>query len=144
MDDGALLRVRRKWLQAGGLDTDGTVRADLSVPKSMGGPGKPNTATPEHLFAAGYAACFCGAMEYVARQRKMDATGLAVTAEGVETGAQADALIALGCVRQQGHLYARALPAAEFESFLVQRLAEDYVSLEAPRGGWDTGELDDE
>ena len=68
--------------------------------------------------------------------------GLAVTAEGVETGAQADALIALGCVRQQGHLYARALPAAEFESFLVERLAEGYVSLDAQRGGWDTGELE--
>lgn len=43
--------------------SDGTVRADLSVPKPMGGPGRPNTATPEHLFAAGYAACFCGAIE---------------------------------------------------------------------------------
>src|SRR5206468_3504255 len=37
---------------------DGVVKADLSVPKAMGGPGKPGTATPEHLFAAGYAACF--------------------------------------------------------------------------------------
>ena len=34
--------------------SDGIVRADLSVPKAMGGPGKPGTATPEHLFAAGY------------------------------------------------------------------------------------------
>jgi len=33
---------------------DGIVKADLSVPKAMGGPGKPGTATPEHLFAAGY------------------------------------------------------------------------------------------
>lgn len=61
--------------------SDGAVRADLSVPKSMGGPGKPGTATPEHLFAAGYAACFGGAMEYLARQRKLDAAGLAVTAD---------------------------------------------------------------
>ena len=38
--------------------SDGIVKADLSVPKEMGGPGKPGTATPEHLFAAGYAACF--------------------------------------------------------------------------------------
>jgi organic hydroperoxide reductase OsmC/OhrA len=30
------------------------VRADLSVPQAMGGPGRPGTATPEHLFAAGY------------------------------------------------------------------------------------------
>jgi hypothetical protein len=38
--------------------SDGVVAADLSVPKEMGGAGKPGTATPEHLFAAGYAACF--------------------------------------------------------------------------------------
>ena len=42
--------------------------------------------------------------------------GLEVTADGVETGAQADALIALGCVRQQGHLYAPALPEEAFEN----------------------------
>jgi len=28
---------------------DGLVKANLSVPKAMGGPGKPGTATPEHL-----------------------------------------------------------------------------------------------
>ena len=59
--------------------SDGTVKADLSVPKSMGGPGKPGTTTPEHLFAAGYAACFGGALDYVAKQQKKDATRAAVT-----------------------------------------------------------------
>jgi Ohr subfamily peroxiredoxin len=59
--------------------SDGSVRADLSVPKAMGGPGKPNTATPEHLFAAGYAACFGGALDFVAKQHKKDATGATVT-----------------------------------------------------------------
>jgi len=54
--------------------SDGMVKADLSVPKEMGGPGRPNTATPEHLFAAGYAACFGGSLEYVARQNKRDAS----------------------------------------------------------------------
>ena len=29
--------------------SDGIVAADLSVPKEMGGAGKPGTATPEHL-----------------------------------------------------------------------------------------------
>jgi len=58
---------------------DGIVKADLSVPKAMGGPGKPGAATPEHLFAAGYAACFGGALDYVAKQRKMDATNAKVT-----------------------------------------------------------------
>lgn len=59
---------------------DGSVRADLSVPKEMGGPGKPNTTTPEHLFAAGYAACFGGALDFVAKKQKKDATGAAITA----------------------------------------------------------------
>ena len=53
---------------------DGMVKADLSVPRTMGGPGKPGTATPEHLFAAGYAACFGGALDYVAKQQKKDAS----------------------------------------------------------------------
>ena len=59
--------------------SDGTVGADLSVPKAMGGPGKPGTTTPEHLFAAGYAACFGGALDYVAKQQKKNATGASVT-----------------------------------------------------------------
>ena len=53
---------------------DGMVSVDLSVPKEMGGPGKPNTATPEHLFAAGYAACFGGALDFIAKQHKKDAS----------------------------------------------------------------------
>ena len=58
---------------------DGMVKADLSVPRAMGGPGKAGTATPEHLFAAGYAACFGGALDYVARQQKKNAAGASVT-----------------------------------------------------------------
>ena len=58
---------------------DGIVKADLSVPKAMGGPGKPGTATPEHLFAAGYAACFGGALDFVGKQQKKDASKAKVT-----------------------------------------------------------------
>ena len=61
--------------------SDGSVRADLSVPKAMGGPGKPGTTTPEHLFAAGYAACFGGALDYVGKQHKKDASHARVTAQ---------------------------------------------------------------
>ena len=67
--------------------------------------------------------------------------GLAVTADGVETGAQADALIALGCVRHQGHLYAPALPAGEFEDYLVARMAERYALHASPQPTWETDEL---
>jgi len=58
---------------------DGMVKVDLSVPKAMGGPGKPGTATPEHLFAAGYAACFGGALDFVGKQHKKDASKAKVT-----------------------------------------------------------------
>src|SRR5574337_338291 len=53
---------------------DGLVDMNLSVPKEMGGPGKAGTGTPEHLFAAGYAACFGGAVELVAKQHNKDAS----------------------------------------------------------------------
>jgi Ohr subfamily peroxiredoxin len=59
--------------------SDGVVAADLSLPKEMGGPGKPGTATPEHLFAAGYAACFGGALDFVGKQQKQDASKAEVT-----------------------------------------------------------------
>ena len=58
---------------------DGSVSVTLSVPKEMGGPGKPGTTTPEHLFATGYAACFGGALDFIAKQHKKDATGASVT-----------------------------------------------------------------
>jgi Ohr subfamily peroxiredoxin len=59
--------------------TDGSVSVDLSVRKEMGGPGKPGTTTPEHLFAAGYAACFGGALDFVAKSHKKNAANAKVT-----------------------------------------------------------------
>jgi osmotically inducible protein OsmC len=58
---------------------DGSVSVDLSVPKEMGGPGKPGTTTPEHLFAAGYAACFGGALDFVGVQKKKNAKNAKVS-----------------------------------------------------------------
>lgn len=43
---------------------DGSVDVNLVVPKEMGGPGG-DGANPEKLFAAGYSACFLGAMKAV-------------------------------------------------------------------------------
>jgi lipoyl-dependent peroxiredoxin len=59
---------------------DGVVDVDLSVPRAMGGPGRPGATTPEDLFAAGYAACFCSAAEFVARQLALRPTSLEVRA----------------------------------------------------------------
>ena len=59
--------------------SDHSVAVNLSVPKEMGGPGKPGTTTPEHLFATGYAACFGGALDFVGHQHKKNASGASVT-----------------------------------------------------------------
>jgi Ohr subfamily peroxiredoxin len=60
-------------------NADGLVSVDLSVPKAMGGPGKPGATTPEDLFAAGYAACFGGALDFVGKQQKKNAANATVT-----------------------------------------------------------------
>jgi Ohr subfamily peroxiredoxin len=49
---------------------DGSVRMPLSVPTGLGGPGGAGS-NPEQLFAAGYAACFLGAVKLVSRTRKI-------------------------------------------------------------------------
>jgi osmotically inducible protein OsmC len=49
--------------------TDGLLSVSLALPKSLGGSGE--GTNPEQLFAAGYAACFLGAVKLVARTRKI-------------------------------------------------------------------------
>jgi lipoyl-dependent peroxiredoxin len=61
--------------------SDGSVSVDLSIPKEMGGPGKPGATTPEHLFATGYAACFSSALDFVARQKKADVSASSIIAD---------------------------------------------------------------
>jgi Ohr subfamily peroxiredoxin len=66
---------------------DGHVTSDndvldltLSTPKEMGGPGKAGATNPEQLFAAGYAACFEGALGVAARQAKVQLPRVTVEA----------------------------------------------------------------
>ncbi|GEM_PF-1112367 len=49
--------------------------------------------------------------------------GFQLMAEGVETEAQRDFLIAEGCWEAQGYLFAKAMPAPEFEAWLSQQAA---------------------
>jgi len=49
---------------------DGRVEFQLSTPKELGGAGGPGT-NPEQLFAAGYSACFLGALKVAAQQLKL-------------------------------------------------------------------------
>ena len=48
---------------------DGSFKVKLSTPKELGGGGGTGN-NPEQLFASGYAACFIGAMKFVAGQSK--------------------------------------------------------------------------
>ena len=49
---------------------DGNLSVTLTSPKELGGDGAAGT-NPEQLFAAGYSACFLGALKYVAGQAKV-------------------------------------------------------------------------
>ncbi|MFE6036054.1 organic hydroperoxide resistance protein [Streptomyces sp. NPDC056452] len=57
---------------------DGNLDVVVNPPKAMGGSGA--GTNPEQLFAAGYSACFQGALGVVARKEKADITGSTVTA----------------------------------------------------------------
>jgi len=63
---------------------DGLLDVRLAPPKEMGGKG--DATNPEQLFAAGYSACFMGAMKFVAGQKKI----------AVPADAAIDASVAIG------------------------------------------------
>lgn len=50
--------------------SDQALDAQLSTPRELGGAGGPGT-NPEQLFAAGYSACFLGALKFVAGKQKV-------------------------------------------------------------------------
>ncbi|WCH92494.1 organic hydroperoxide resistance protein [Streptomyces moderatus] len=58
---------------------DGILQTTLAIPKEFGGAG--NATNPEQLFAAGWAACFLGAVRRAAAERKVRLTSTAITAE---------------------------------------------------------------
>ncbi|MCQ2028935.1 Ohr family peroxiredoxin [Stutzerimonas zhaodongensis] len=52
------------------ISSDGVLDVALTTPKELGGAGGQGT-NPEQLFAAGYSACFLGAMKFVAGRDKL-------------------------------------------------------------------------
>lgn len=52
------------------ISSDGVLDVALSTPKELGGAGGQGS-NPEQLFAAGYSACFIGAMKFVAGRDKL-------------------------------------------------------------------------
>jgi Ohr subfamily peroxiredoxin len=61
------------------VTSDGKLDVKLALQKEFGGDGA--GTNPEQLFAAGYAACFASSIQIAAKRRKIDVSGLAVTAE---------------------------------------------------------------
>ncbi|MFC2751803.1 MAG: organic hydroperoxide resistance protein [Cardiobacterium sp.] len=75
---------------------DGKLDVKLAPPKELGGNG--NGTNPEQLFAAGYAACFMGAMRLVAGNEKLALPqGFAIDAD-VSLGKDAQDNFRLGVV----------------------------------------------
>ena len=63
---------------------DGLLSVKLSPPKAMGGAG--TGTNPEQLFAAGYSACFMGAMKHVAGMKKIAVPADAAIDASVDIG----------------------------------------------------------
>jgi osmotically inducible protein OsmC len=51
------------------LSNDGLLDVQMAAPEGLGGKG--GATNPEQLFAAGYSACFMGALKYVAADQKI-------------------------------------------------------------------------
>lgn len=83
---------------------DGILDVKLSPPKAMGGAG--GATNPEQLFAAGYSACFMGAIKHVASMKKV----------AVPADASIDAEVDIGPIPQGFGIAARlaiSLPGLE-------------------------------
>lgn len=82
---------------------DNKLEIKLSTPKELGGAGG-NGTNPEQLFAAGYSACFIGAMKFVAADQKLNlpddlsvnaVIGIGENPEGVGFAVSADLTVKL-------------------------------------------------
>jgi Ohr subfamily peroxiredoxin len=62
------------------VSSDGRLSVTLDTPAELGGAGGAGT-NPEQLFATGYAACFLGALKFVASQQKLAIGEPVVTAQ---------------------------------------------------------------
>ena len=88
------VKYRTKATATGGRDghpptQDGAVDVKLVTPKELGGAGG-DGVNPEQLFATGYAACFMGALKFVASQDKVKLSSESSVSAEVGIGPRAD------------------------------------------------------
>ncbi len=111
-----LHRLRERGLQVA-LDDFGTGHSSLAMLRTLPlNVLKLDRSFVQHLPASETDAAVAGAVVTLARR-----LGLSVVAEGVETGAQREFLAGLGCDVLQGFLFARPMPAGQFEAWLDQQ-----------------------
>ena len=97
------------------VSSDSALDVQLSTPKELGGAGGAGT-NPEQLFAAGYSACFLGALKFVAGQAKV-----ALPAETTVTGRVGIGQIPTGFgIEAELTINAPGLPREQLED-LVQK-----------------------
>jgi osmotically inducible protein OsmC len=95
--------------------SDGVLKVQLSTPRELGGAGGPGT-NPEQLFAAGFSACFLGALKFVAGKEKV-----ALPAESSITGRVGIGPIPTGFgIQVELRISVPGLPREQVES-LVQK-----------------------
>lgn len=84
------------------VSDDGLLSVPLAVPKEMGGKG--GATNPEQLFAAGYSACFIGALKFVGARDKIAipadvsvaaAVGIGPRDDGIGFGITVDLTVSL-------------------------------------------------
>ncbi|KAJ2249803.1 hypothetical protein GGH98_003535 [Coemansia sp. RSA 454] len=78
------------------ISSDKVLNVGLTFPKALGGPGLPGKTNPEQLFAAGYAACFQGALGLVAQGSKVKIPESSTVTAAVHIGKHPEGAFGLG------------------------------------------------
>src|SRR3984893_16006440 len=115
--------------------SDGMVSVDVSVPMEMGAAGRANTAPPEHGFAAGYGACVGGALDFVGKQHKKDASKAKITT-AVSIGPREGGGFGLAV---KLHVEDKSLPQAELDALAKEAHEKICPYSHATRGNVDVG-----
>lgn len=97
------------------ISSDQALDMQLSTPRELGGAGGPGT-NPEQLFAAGYSACFLGALKLVAGKAKV-----ALPADTTITGRVGIGAIATGFgIQAELRIRAPGVPREQLQTLVEQ------------------------
>ena len=96
------------------VSSDGVLDVKLTTPKELGGAGAVGT-NPEQLFAAGYSACFLGAMKFVGGRDKIT----------VPADVSVEGTVGIGAIETGSHTFCQfAFPSSNARTRRVTSLAK--------------------